>query len=1086
MNQNNHNTKAYGDPAPGSYTSQHDDATIFESFRLVQEYLDEEARGGNNDVNNQIDDEDDEYYNENDDSEDNNEIGNSHAANEQDVNYNGMNFDEMDFNQEDPSLNDINFGFDMTDSLYPSSPTIIKSTPLDEPEGEDDGDLFGEPLEASPASHRAPAPAAPSVMSALSFPQADPATAASHPLQAPGPSVPHPTLTFPQLDSAELSGLPHTQELGPVRPDYTLSVLPIDPLITADVPSAAQPSARAGVSRPQPYPSQPETTGLTLAVPNSNLYFPDQLDNILPNTTNASQGQYPLGPLLGQGNRASQPARGQGGYGDQYQHGNQAYGNSPYAMTPAQQRAGPYDMYSNTQVQQQFVSPGPSRYRQSTGPQNPGHMLSMPQNISPSMNLADVGRLNPFDLRAPAPNQPIYPPQPNSLSMEDQPHPLNRGRISHRRSRKASSNNDTLRFYVRPPRLASWGPLVPGPRQPEPVFRYYKHFAELRPALTFSTEQIITFLRGTGHPYPGRRLTLWVQNVAAQSNDRYANGGASTKCRYKHCPASQNTILKGFFRIAFDEFSDRTGESLDPMQNAGYMHLHCFEKMFDLGYLIHHGAARLGFRILPDRRVFAHETKNSASITRDHNDMGKTYDEWVEGQRGRANYIESVNQTCPPDQLYTGLAPRPDMIPPHSQRLGFKLVRKHLDMQVKGRAVTRDNRGGPHIGVHQGDLDLLVHLKRRPKKTAPPPAELETQQAPQQGGQLEVQQGGKLQLLVQPQQQVQQEAQPATANTETAGVTQDRTRKRARDDSDEEYSPSSDEQRPRQRQRTHSNTLQFSSRPEPPRYQTRGESEATRGTKRAIDDLESSSTSPDSIAKRARRDTRAYQTPDSLPREHLYSAMPLSAYQAEEDSIHVAFGDEDEDEETGLGFRGPQPDWYSHTPPTVSPATTTTTTPTPTPHHQPQPQPQQPAHPHPHPHTRSRSRQDSASILDQLTTPTHHLTRASAHAIQSQLEAQPAHVREQVLAAVPAEYAALVQPPTSSPTPTTSVGRAGGGGGRGVRFEEGEEDGMRVRENRLEERVVGLEADQRREVERAVVKEERKGKEGARRKVQSL
>ncbi|EAQ91464.1 hypothetical protein CHGG_03399 [Chaetomium globosum CBS 148.51] len=975
MSQNN-NTGGYSDPDLGDYTQGYEDATIVASFNLVEDYLREEA-AGNHDVIHvrDIDSEDD-------DSEDDDNKDGDH---EDDDNYNEMKFDGADFHHEDAGLNDINLGFDIGNNLFPSPPAIVESPPTDGIKGEDDEELFGKSPIASDASQGAPTPAVPSDMSTLAFPQTDPVIAASHPPQAPEPSSSQPTLTLPQLDPAEVPDF-IKEEPGLTEPDYT-SLLPIDPLIASEASNASQPSAPARVPDPQSYLPAPEiSTGPSfqsfvppqeqipepaLAVPNNEFFYPCRVDN---DTTNSNQGQYPLGPLLGQGNGTSPDDKRAGRLRRPIpvQQPN-PYNNSAYPMPLAQCAVGQYDAYSNTQAHQRFIPSEASRYRQSMGPQNPGYRLPLPQNATPPMNLEDIRRLPPINLPLPVSNHAAYPPQRDPLAPQDQPHPLNRGRISHRRSRKASSNNDSQRFYVRPPRIPAWGPLVPGPRQPEPVFRYYKHYAELRPALTFTADQLVTFFLGIGHPNPGRRLTLWIQNVAAQSNDRYANRGASTKCRYKNCPAKQNTILKGFFRIAFDEFSDMTGDTLDPMHNAGYMHLHCFEKLFDLGYLIHYGATRLGFRILPDRRIFNHETRNAASLTRDHGDMINAYDEWVEGQRARADYIESVNANPQTRKIYTGIEPMPHMIPPHSQRLGYKLVEKHLSLQVKGRAATRDNRGGPHIGIHMGDLDLLMHLKRRAKqrRSIVPGTQQETQQGTQQ---------------------------VATATTITYAAAQGAGQKRAHDDGNGEGSSSvAAEQRPAQRLRVDGNTQQ--AQYEPP---------TTRGTKRAIDDLESSSTSPES-SKRAR--DSSYQTPDFLDPENYYDLFPMDVLEG--DNINVAFGDDDalydntfyvpgDDDEPEMGYAHTQPNWYPQppssttTPPTTTTAaatTSTTTTPTPA-----------------YPRTRSRSREESISIINQLTP--HHLTRASAHAIQSQLEAQPAHVREQVLAAVPAEYAALVQPPT--------------------------------------------------------------------------
>jgi hypothetical protein len=85
-------------------------------------------------------------------------------------------------------------------------------------------------------------------------------------------------------------------------------------------------------------------------------------------------------------------------------------------------------------------------------------------------------------------------------------------------------------------------------------------------------------------------------------------------------------------------------------------------------------------------------------------------------------------------------------------------------------------------------------------------------------------------------------------------------------------------------------------------------------------------------------------------------------------------------------------------------------------HHQPGPSQQQHrpiARPRA-PRTRQRSREVEHNILDRLHQQPH-LTRSSAHAIQSRLGDEPAHVRDQILASLPEEYAELVAPPPTPP-----------------------------------------------------------------------
>ncbi|KAK4249665.1 hypothetical protein C7999DRAFT_12544 [Corynascus novoguineensis] len=368
---------------------------------------------------------------------------------------------------------------------------------------------------------------------------------------------------------------------------------------------------------------------------------------------------------------------------------------------------------------------------------------------APMLGLRPLG---PFDAQVPAnsspstnnPSNASYPPNtnssPSSDNSSDASYPPNANKIPHKRNRRGSDSNDPSKFYTAPVGLLGpWGPKAPTGKkgQDEHLFRYHRETAELKGGLTYTREELAAFLQGQGHPYPGRRLTLWIQNTPAQNNDRYAQRGESSKCRYKHCPAKGNTIMKGFFRVAFDEFSDQTGPTRDPFHNAGYMHLHCFEKVFDLGYLIHYGAARFNFRILPDTRDLVHESRNPAAINRDHAEMMTAYNDWVEGQRARADRIERTNPLRKPRPLYTGLNPTWRTTLSHEKRLGCVLTDKHLSLQIRNRQATRESRGGAHIGVHRGDLDLYVHLHTRRAQGIPVEqalAELASQAAGQSAG----------------------------------------------------------------------------------------------------------------------------------------------------------------------------------------------------------------------------------------------------------------------------------------------------------------------------------------------------------------
>ncbi|KAK3996088.1 hypothetical protein QBC44DRAFT_232824 [Cladorrhinum sp. PSN332] len=280
-------------------------------------------------------------------------------------------------------------------------------------------------------------------------------------------------------------------------------------------------------------------------------------------------------------------------------------------------------------------------------------------------------------------------------------------KLTHNRNQKYK-DNDPSKIYMKPAGVLPWGPMT-RERIPQPMFEYNNSSAELLPFKSYSKDELITFF--TSCPDQNRKLTLWIQNTPAQSNNRYAMGPSSGKCRYKGCPAPQKTILKGFFRVAFDEFSDQTGTVRDPFHNAGYMHLHCFEELFDLSFLIHYGARYRKFNIRADWRHFPYECRNPMALDRDHQSMGNFFNEWVQAQRLRCDQLHQDNlQNHGNKPRYDGF--HPDGPTPHRRRLGYKLTVSHLSLEFSGRAQARDARGGAHIGKHKGDLSLYMHLKK--------------------------------------------------------------------------------------------------------------------------------------------------------------------------------------------------------------------------------------------------------------------------------------------------------------------------------------------------------------------------------------
>ncbi|CAI4217968.1 unnamed protein product [Parascedosporium putredinis] len=102
--------------------------------------------------------------------------------------------------------------------------------------------------------------------------------------------------------------------------------------------------------------------------------------------------------------------------------------------------------------------------------------------------------------------------------------------------------------------------------------------------------------------------------------------------------APNNTIKKPFYRVAFDEWPRETGHVRDPFHNAGYMHLYCFERLFDLFEIVELGWADA------DVRNFPLEERNHTALTFDFAELKDAYQIWFENQR--VVYHQHLVQVC--------------------------------------------------------------------------------------------------------------------------------------------------------------------------------------------------------------------------------------------------------------------------------------------------------------------------------------------------------------------------------------------------------------------------------------------------------
>jgi hypothetical protein len=187
---------------------------------------------------------------------------------------------------------------------------------------------------------------------------------------------------------------------------------------------------------------------------------------------------------------------------------------------------------------------------------------------------------------------------------------------------------------------------------------------------------------------------MWVQNHPAQDKRRHPGEALSTKCRWIDCPERFNTILKGWYRVCFDERPTDSGRTTDPFHNAGSLHLWCFEQMFDPVSMREYGFA-------PDVRNFEKEERNTMSLTRDHAELEEEYHIWMAAKEAESKqYLRQ----------HPG-EPVPNRPPKHY--LGAALTKRHIILEGKTRGIARAERDGADISKHKGDLKRYLQLKER-------------------------------------------------------------------------------------------------------------------------------------------------------------------------------------------------------------------------------------------------------------------------------------------------------------------------------------------------------------------------------------
>ncbi|OHE91947.1 hypothetical protein CORC01_12735 [Colletotrichum orchidophilum] len=313
-------------------------------------------------------------------------------------------------------------------------------------------------------------------------------------------------------------------------------------------------------------------------------------------------------------------------------------------------------------------------------------LSSAPPDMTPYKNL---NRQGIFESTIPVPSSSYITPAQTPL--RDPTTPIVNGKVLQRIPKPAKAKDiDVSDWYdPHPEAPAPWGGMDPT----KPMFQYNKE-GELLPTLRFTREQILYYIRE--RKQRNLPLTLWIQNVPHGCKRRVGDDRLRA-CRWSGCPAYKGTILKGFWRVCFDERPDTSGKQHDPYHNAGYMHLWCLDRCFDLFEIAE------AFGLKPDTRHFVKEARNPMAMTRDHDELVMEFEEWRTSQE--TAYMEW--QQASEANRRRG-APVQNRQVSKEAKLWYVLTTKHLALETPVRNNMRMKRNGISIDKHKGDLDWYV------------------------------------------------------------------------------------------------------------------------------------------------------------------------------------------------------------------------------------------------------------------------------------------------------------------------------------------------------------------------------------------
>ncbi|KAI1777568.1 hypothetical protein F4818DRAFT_438901 [Hypoxylon cercidicola] len=343
--------------------------------------------------------------------------------------------------------------------------------------------------------------------------------------------------------------------------------------------------------------------------------------------------------------------------------------------------------------------PPPQIYPMPQSQQRPPNVRRLSAQSSVVSGLEKSRKLKDPEARIPEPI--IIPQSPLPRPTHYNGQPLKSGRIP-RVTRKHRDRPEPREWYGDPPtRPPAWGPPDKDGR---PLFRYTE-YGELERGRTYSATEMRQYIYGPkksdrfkapdllqGVPVISNRcrqgLTLWIGWVPAQSNDRYPYDALSQKCRFRECPEPKNTIRSGFPRVVFDERHNVDGDVVNVFHNAGYAHLFCLERHFDLI-----GTMQV-VNVRPDHREFKRE-ENLCKLSRQFPDIQDDIEDWYQEQYPKYKHSQELEKSRKWN---------------YEDTLGYLLVKHAIDHLPDIRARVRESRAGADISKHMGNLEVQVHL----------------------------------------------------------------------------------------------------------------------------------------------------------------------------------------------------------------------------------------------------------------------------------------------------------------------------------------------------------------------------------------